>query len=163
MIIVSDSSPIMNLACIDRLYILPAIYKEIIIPKTVFKEIVELGEGKPGSESVKNANWIVVKNCSQFEMMHELEKELDSGEAEAISLAIELGAEVLLIDEYKGRNIARKNGVRVLGLLGVLIEAKKRLIIDSVKQEIDKLLVDANFWISNELYSEVLKSVNEIL
>ncbi|MBP9886281.1 MAG: DUF3368 domain-containing protein [Leptospiraceae bacterium] len=74
---------------------------------------------------------------------------------------MELGADILLIDEFKGRTIARQKRIPVLGLLGIFLEAKKRNLIENVKHEMDKLITEANFWISSELYQEILNSANE--
>lgn len=161
MIVVSDSSPIINLACINKLHLLPAIFNEVMIPRFVYQEIVEFGEGQPGADAIKTSNWIIIKDCTQIEQVNEFKKELDEGEAEALTLAIELDADILLIDEFKGRTIARQKRIPVLGLLGILLEAKKRNLIENVKHEMDKLITDANFWISSELYQEILNSANE--
>lgn len=161
MIIVSDSSPLINLACINKLHLLPELFNEVIIPHSVYQEIVEFGEGQPGSDAVKNSSWISVRNCNRLDQLNEFRKELDMGEAEALTLAIELNADILLIDEFKGRAIARKNKIHVLGLLGILLEAKKRNLINNIKLEMDRLIADANFWISSELYSEILIAADE--
>ncbi len=161
MIIVSDSSPLINLACINKLHLLPELFNEVIIPHSVYQEIVEFGEGQPGSDAVKNSSWISVRNCNQLDQLNEFRKELDIGEAEALTLAIELNADILLIDEFKGRAIARKNKIHVLGLLGILLEAKKRNLINNIKLEMDRLITDANFWISSELYSDILIVADE--
>lgn len=161
MIVISDSSPLINLACINRVELLPAIFEHIIIPQSVYEEIVILGRGQPGSEIIESANWISIKDCTLIEQVNQFRKELDQGEAEALALALELNADILLMDEFKGRSIARQKEIRVIGLLGILLEAKKKNLIENVKNEMDRLISEANFWISAELYSEVLKSASE--
>jgi len=162
MIVISDTSPLINLACINKIQLLPAIFDQIIIPRSVYEEIVILGKGQPGADIIELATWISVKDCISIEQVNEFRKELDQGEAEALTLAIELDADILLMDEFKGRSIARQKEIRVIGLLGILLEAKKKNLIQNVKIEMDKLISEANFWISQELYTEVLKSASEI-
>ena len=104
MIIVSDTSPIINLAQIDLLYLLPKLYGQIIIPYAVYDEIVIKGVNEPGSHEIKTADWVSVKNCKNIQLLNELRGELDGGEAEAIVLAIELNADKILMDEQIGRH-----------------------------------------------------------
>ncbi len=91
----------------------------------------------------------------------ELRKELDRGEAEAIALALELKAEMLIIDELKGRNRAELAGLKIIGLLGTLIEAKKRNLIEAVKPLMEDLVDKAGFKIHPILYQRVLKISGE--
>jgi predicted nucleic acid-binding protein len=86
---------------------------------------------------------------------------LDRGEAEAIALALELNADLLLIDERKGRVAASQLGIRVVGILGMLVEAKQRGFVSAIKPIVDDLIRQAGFWIRNDLYNRVLQSVNE--
>lgn len=94
-------------------------------------------------------------------MLQELLKELDQGEAEAITLAIEIKSDLLVIDEQKGRKVSRRYGLRIIGVFGILINAKKRGIISNVKPYMDDLREKAGFYISEKLYSEILKRVDE--
>ena len=90
-----------------------------------------------------------------------LSAELDEGEAEAIALAAELNAGLLLMDERKGRIVAARLGIRFIGLLGILIEAKQRDIIPLVKPCVDSLISQAGFWIGKDLYGQVLQAAGE--
>ena len=87
---------------------------------------------------------------------------LDKGEAEAISLAIENQADILIIDELAGRQVAKQHNLRIIGLLGILIDAKYSGLIKEVKPLLDQLISDHGFWIKPELYSNVLKTVAEL-
>ena len=91
-----------------------------------------------------------------------LQVELDDGEAEAIVLAIELKADFLLLDERKGRAIATRLGLRPIGLLGVLVEAKHKRLITDLRSVLDDLIRKAGFWISQELYEHALKIAGEL-
>ena len=92
--------------------------------------------------------------------MQELREDLDPGEAEAIVLAIERRAD-LLVDERRGRRTATAAGIMVTGLLGVVAEAKRAGRIDLVKPVLDELIQTARFWIGPDLYAEVLAELGE--
>jgi predicted nucleic acid-binding protein len=124
-------SPIINLAAIDRLTLLQQLYGHIIIPQAVYHEIAVTGAGEPGAQEVQRLSWIITHTVADQTLIHSLCVELDRGEAEAIACTSELNAELLLVDEERGRAIAQRLGLRVIGLLGVLIEAKHRGLIDA--------------------------------
>ena len=90
-----------------------------------------------------------------------LRLELDAGEAEAIALAVESNANLILLDERLGRRAAHRLGLTVVGTLGVLIAAKDRGLLAAVRPVLDALRADAGFWITDELYNAVLKAANE--
>lgn len=124
MIIVSDTSPITNLAAIGRLDLLQTLYERIIIPSEVYDEMVRIGKVVPGMHEVKTLPWIetqeVVDKDRICEIVNTREK-IDLGEAAAIALAIERKADVLLMNERRGRAVATEFGLKVVGLLGVLL------------------------------------------
>lgn len=93
--------------------------------------------------------------------VQELREDLDPGESEAIVLAMECHADLLLVDERRGRRIAVRLGLKVTGLLGVLAEAKKAGLIERVKPVLDELIQKARFWIASDLYEEFLKEIRE--
>ena len=161
MIVVSDASPIINLAQIDMLFLLPKLYGQIMIPPAVYEEIVIKGENEPGADEIKNAVWVFVKNCENIELLNELRAELDDGEAEAIVLSIELKADRILMDEQMGRHKALSLNLRPIGVLGILIKAKQERLIKNIKPYVDRLIQEAHFFIHPNLYSEVLKLANE--
>ncbi len=140
MIVVSNSSPLIALAKIGKLYILRELFKEIIIPKAVWNEVVVKGKGKPGAEEVEKAEWIKVKEVRDKLSVEVLKGEIEIGEAEAIILAKELNADLLIMDEKIPRIIAESIGLRVIGSLAILYIAKKRGLIKENFDEIVKEL-----------------------
>jgi predicted nucleic acid-binding protein len=94
--------------------------------------------------------------------MHVLQQELGAGEAEAIALATEIKADLLLMDERLGRETAHHLGLRCIGLIGILIEARRKGFITAVKPHLDALRNMAGFRIKPELYLRVLQDEGEV-
>ena len=90
-----------------------------------------------------------------------MRRDLDEGEAEAIALILEKRGDLLLIDERKGRRVAQREGVAVIGLLGVLLEAKRRGIIPSLRETVGRLQTTAGFRISDALRERLLSEAGE--
>ena len=87
---------------------------------------------------------------------------LDEGEAHAIALAIELKSDLLIIDEYEGRKMATQLKLQITGVGGILVRAKLRSFIPSVKLLLDLMRSNANFYLSEKVYSEILRQANEL-
>ena len=158
MIVVSDTSVISNLAQIDHLALLHDLYGQIIVP---IKVLDELKAHRSTMTKLTGKSWLTSQTITDSALYKELEESLDPGEAEAIVLAKELDAELLLIDERKGRQIAKEHGLQIVGLLGVLIDAKRMGRVTSLKPLMDRLINEASFWISPKLYQSVLAEVGE--
>ena len=168
MAVVSDTSPLTNLIAINRLDLLHQLYGRITIPEAVLHELTSSSKGdqEPGTamlaeDELQALSWIEIRAITDRPLVASLLLELDEGEAEAIALAVELKAELLLIDERRGRRTAARLGVRPTGLLGALIEAKHRGFIPEIKSLLDDLIVKAGFWISRELYTRALQEAGE--
>ncbi len=161
MIVVSDASPLAALSFIHQLDILRALYGMVLVPEAVWREVAVVGADRPGREAVRRAEWIVRRAVQNRELVLVLLQDLDAGEAEAIALALELGSDLLLMDERLGRQKARHLGVNVVGVIGVLTEAKHRGIITAIKPHMDQLRDVAGFRISDRLYRRVLTDQKE--
>ena len=158
MIVISDTSVVSNLVSIDRLDILPRLYGAVIIPTAVKKEL-QLYDAPINAAS--STGWLRTESIKAIDWYDELSARLDAGEAEAIVLAKELGADALLIDERKGRKIAVEQGLPVIGLLGVLIAAKNKGIVEGVKPLVDRMMNENGFRVSPNLYRHVLVVAGE--
>jgi predicted nucleic acid-binding protein len=161
MIVVSDTSPLSNLFIIQKLDILKQLYGKVVVPEAVMNELLELEKRGFDLSPVKNAEWINVVAVSHKQELSALLTQLDLGEAEAIVLATELNADWLLMDEAKGRNIAKLQGLHIVGLLGVLLLAKEKGLVAGIKSLMDDLIGKAKFRISDELYQKVISAAGE--
>ena len=161
MSVVSNASPLISLARIGKLDLLRQLYDELFIPEAVWHEVVIEGVGQPGADEVKAATWIKTQSVTNTPLVHALRQELDAGEAEAIALTLETQAELLLMDERVGREVARHLGLRYTGLIGVLVEAKHKGVLSAVKPQLDELRNIAGFRISDALYVRVLQDEGE--
>ena len=163
MIVVSDTSPITGLFIIGKLDLLQQIYGEIIIPRVVFDELLLLEKYGYKLEELKYLPWLKIKEPSDKELETRLNEDLHAGESAAITLAIELNADYLIIDEKKGRTVAEELGIEIIGLIGVFRIAKEMQLIDKVKPLLDALISEADFWISKKFYNYILKQLGKII
>lgn len=161
MLVVSDTSPIINLARIEHLHLLPELFTEIVIPTAVFDEIAGPGNNEPGSDEVKTASWVKILPAPIQPLLPQLLQDLDQGEAEAIVLALDMKADYVLMDETLGRKIALTYHLQPLGLLGILVLAKQKGLVDAVAPLMDRLQLEANFFIDQRLYQHIKALANE--
>ncbi len=162
MLAVSNTSPISNLAIIGRLDFLRRRYAVVRIPLAVKSELAALTHPF-GSKSIQAAIsecWLVVEPLGPS-ASQKLPFPLDRGETEAILLACQLKAEVLLMDEKRGREAARQCGLVVAGVLGELIHAKLAGWIPNIKDEIRRLRVEARFFVDATVEKFILSQVGE--
>lgn len=153
-IIVSDTSPLHYLALIDETHILPELFGRVIIPQQVFDELQQPNTPDAVKAFAKSLpTWLEVRSIQipiDSSLFH-----LDKGEQEAITLAIEIQADALLIDETKGRRAAKLHGLRVVGVLGVLLDASLAGICE-LETAFDKLR-QTNFRASESLYQQFIE------
>lgn len=161
MIVVSDASPIIGLAAVDLLDLLHDLYGEVLIPTEVYREISVAGSHAPGVREIERADWIRVQAVQDASLIQALALELDTGEAEAIALSVEVEADLVLIDERRARAVAARFGRPVIGVIGVLTEAKLRGLISAVRPVLDALDLRAGFRISAALRARVLEAADE--
>lgn len=162
-IVISNASPIINLAIIGRLGLLKKFWGRIFIPEAVWQEVVIDGKDKAEVDEIKKADWIIVEKVKDRNLTLLLMQNLDKGEAEAIALAIEKNADIILLDETDARESADIYRIEKTGVLGILLLAKLRNEIPDLKQEIEKLKRNANFWLKDSLIQGVLREAGEIL
>ncbi len=159
--VVSNTSAVLNLALIGELSLLRRLFDEIVVPDAVQSEL-EVRLLKAGTTAaLAIPSWIQSRPVANRPVVDSLSLELDAGEAEAIALAVEMQADLVLLDERLARRVAGRLGLRFIGVLGVLVEAKRRGVIPLVKPVLDALLAKAGFWVGKPLYTRVLSEVDE--
>jgi len=141
-IVVSNSSPLVALARIGRLDLLFSLYKRILIPVEVQHEVTVAGGGLPGAEEVRNAGWIEVVSQESLAdpALEQACQDLGAGERSAILLAQSLPADLILLDEWKARRVARDAGLAMAGCLGVLEAAARKGLVSDLRQAYIDLL-----------------------
>jgi uncharacterized protein len=153
MIVVSDTSVITSLIHISRLVLLRDLYGQVLIPQAVGDELARTHQALPP--------FLEVRPALNRHAVDELTVELDLGEAEAIVLAKEIHADLLLIDEKLGRRVAMRQGLAITGLVGILLEGKDRRLIGSVREVVSQLEERAGFFISEAVKREAFQLARE--
>jgi hypothetical protein len=161
MIVVSDTSPLTNLAAIGHFDLLRQLYHEVHIPEGVWAELTAQGKRWPGAVEVMQADWVQQHRPKNQPLVIALQRDLDQGEAEGIALALELEADFLLMDEQEGRRAAERFGLKTVGVVGILLEAKARGYLDTIRPSLDALRQTAGFYLGEALYQEVLELAGE--
>lgn len=163
MIVIRDTSAITNLVSIEHLMLLPQLYHQVLIPEAVYRELVEVDPPVPGTLEVPMEPWLELRQVANRSVVERIQQKgrLDLGESEAIALALEMNADLLLIDERRGRAEATRLGIKITGLLGILVEAKRKNLIVAVRPLMDTLISTSEFRISPTLYSQILDMVDE--
>ena len=157
MVIVSNAGPIIALARIGELDLLKQ-FKRIYISNEVYEQVVVKGEGKPGSTEVKGSDWFITKEVKNTLAVESLTIELEKGEAETIIMALELNADLVLIDESIARDIAKSRGLEVIGTVGILARAYEKGVIKDLKASLDDLR-SKKVWISEKVCNRVLNGI----
>lgn len=162
--IVSDTSPIFYLARIGRLSVLREPDGRVLVPDKVWSEALAAEAVFPrvgdALRESRGQGWINIRKVSASP--NPLLAALDLGEAEAILLACELGAGLLIIDEKLGREAAEQMGLDVCGTLGVLVAAKQQGLISKIAPELRRLRLETSFRFTPELEGFVLCEAGEL-
>jgi predicted nucleic acid-binding protein len=160
-IAVSNTSPLTNLAAIGQFQLLHDLYDSVCIPEAVWLELNANDRQWPGSAEVASASWVERHTVNNRQLVTALEMDLDHGEAEAIALAIQLGANVVLLDEHEGRRIAQRHQLPVVGVVGILLDAKQNGYIDKVMPYVEDLHQVAGFYLSSRIIDRVRRLAGE--
>ena len=125
MIVVSDTAPLISLLKIDRIDLLERLFGKVLIPKAVFDELTADERFKLEADQIRQRRFVIVKAVQNPESANILKRAtgLDQGESEAIILTDELHADLLLMDEAKGRAVSFQMGFKVMGTIGMLMAA----------------------------------------
>lgn len=149
--LVVNSGPLISLARIGQLELLPDLFAEIAVPRAVFEEVTQ-DKTQPGAEAVAGAEWLRVLEVRDIAAVERLSSSLGAGESEVLVLAQEVGA-TAAIDEQRGRKRAVALGVPQTGTVGILLLAKRRGLIAAVTPLLDQLIANG-VRLSGRLYDE---------
>jgi predicted nucleic acid-binding protein len=147
--IISDTSCFIILTNIGELELLHKVYGEII---TTIEIATEYGETLP--------DWVEIKKVTDTHKQQLLELQIDKGESSAIALALEMPESTVILDDYKARKIASRLGINYTGTIGIIIKAKLKGIIPSIKPILEKIK-HTDFRLSIEIELQALKEANE--
>jgi predicted nucleic acid-binding protein len=161
MIVVADTSVILNLCCIQHEQLLQQLFNRVLIPTQVADEFTRLTQTQKRFLNLILPDWIEILPAPQAFPAEVVQANLDIGESAAIALCLNRNADALLIDESLGRSVAKKLGIRTIGILRVLIQARNRELIPSVKILLDRLEREAGFWMAPDLRNQVLQLAGE--
>ncbi|WP_423224738.1 DUF3368 domain-containing protein [Candidatus Amarolinea aalborgensis] len=164
MLVVSNTSPVLNLAIIGRLDLLQQQFDKVWLPQAVTDEL-RIEEDLPGSVAVRaarQARWLLTERVRDQVRVAILRRDLDGGEAEAIALALQKHADWLLLDERDARRAAKSLGLKVTGVLGILLKARLDGRLPSLREAMDQLRDLADFRIGAALYTELLQAAKEV-
>ena len=159
-IVVSDTSPLRALAHLERLDLLSALFTELYIPPAIVKEL-ETPLSKLPPLLISSIPFLRIRSPANHAKVQHLRTLVDAGESEALALALELHADAVLIDEFVGRKVALELGLAPLGVLGVLLKAKRQKLVASVTELIDRLQSELDFFISPSLRQEIIRQAGE--
>ena len=155
-IVVSDTTAITYLSKIGAISLLQSLFI-----KFIYQELTRPGEANPGSHEVRTLNWIKVEKVANFDKIaSRFGRKLDPGESQAIGLALQKKADLLVIDARAGRAEAKNFGIHITGIIGILIKAKQKGVIVTIKPYLSKLRL-TNFKMAPVLYKRALELAEE--
>ena len=160
--VISNTSPLTNLAAIGQFHLLEALFGQLHIADAVWQELNAGGRRWPGRDEVQAATWISRHQANNQSLVTALCLDLDRGEAESIALALEQQADLILLDERDGRHRAQRLGLTVMGVVGVLLLAKQRGLLAAIKPSLDALREQAGFYLSVTVCDYALRQAGEV-
>lgn len=159
-LVVSDTSPVRALVHLGRMHLLAELFEEVLIPPAVLSELQHPTSRLPALPAEALA-LLQVREPTDRVRVAGFRERLDAGEAEALALALETRADALLIDEAAGRRAARELGLRTIGVLGLLVQAKEHGLVPLIAPLLDRLQRELGFFIGAELHERVLRAAGE--
>ena len=164
MLVVSNTSPLLNLALVGRLSLIREQFGNVVVPSVVREEL-QLESDLPGAYELRQAfsegTIVTDEHSGGSGVQRSLSLTLDLGEASAIALALDRHAEWILLDDLDARHTAAALGLRVTGVVGIVLRAKRDGSIDCVEAELHRLRDKAGFRLGSRLIAEALRAAGE--
>lgn len=164
MIVISDTTPILSLLKAGKLDLLKILYQRVVVPEAVYDELTANADYKDEKEKILNCSFLSVEKVSNVESVNILRNVtgLDAGESESLILYGEKKADLLLMDERKGRGVAKKMSVQYVGTMGVLMQAFDESIVTAEEiRKILEMLLASDIRLSRKLCNKVLDYVGQ--
>lgn len=158
--VVSDTSPLLNLALIERLDLVREQFSTVVVPEQVWDELMDGEDGVDRLRSVHDDGLFEIVTVEDTPLFAEFRRDLDIGEAAALAYAIDADADLVLMDEREARQTARRHELPITGVIGILLRGSKEGTV-SLRTELDRLR-DVGFWIADDLYEEVLEQEHDL-
>jgi uncharacterized protein len=157
MTVVCNTSPLLVLAKIQRLGLLTQLYARLVIPGAVVDEVGAKADDAAAQIQALVATPPVTVQRATPPTLAGLPVDLGPGEREAIALALEIAADLVVLDDQVGRRLARARGLQVTGTVGVLVEARSRGLLPALRPELDRLR-DAGLWLADAFYQRLCQT-----
>lgn len=161
MIVVADTSPITALLHLQNIHLLESLYGPVFIPVSVANELNSLIAYGFDISFLEDKEKYIIRQAADTSFIKMLSVHIDAGEAEAIALAKELNADLLLIDEKLGKQYAEVEHITCKGVVGILIAAKNQGLLPMVKPLLDDLIQNLKFRLSDKIYKLALQKAGE--
>lgn len=161
MIVVADTSVLLNLCCVDQADLLRQLFADVIIPEEVAAEFKRLALEDTRFVGLELPGWVQIRSTPLSHAVLLEVSDLDPGEIAAISLALHERATAILIDERRGHRVALQLGLTAIGVLGILLQARQRGFLPEIRPVLARLEKDAGFWVSEKLAALILKTAGE--
>lgn len=158
--VISNSTPLIALKKIEKLELLYKIYGEIIIPYGVYEEFILESSVKEPHDFIKESGFIKIMKIRNEEAKRLFSTSLHKGEVEIMILAVEVKANLCIIDDLLARRYAKYNNLNITGTIGVLLKAKELCIITKIRPIMDEL-IDSGVYIDSKLYNKVVEISGE--
>lgn len=163
MIVVSDATPVISLLKINQLNLLHGLFQEVLIPQAVYDELTLNPAFEKEAIQIKECTFITKVEVGQESSVNLFQRVtgLDRGESEAIIYTDNESADLILMDEIKGRKVAVQMGLNVMGTLGILLEAYEQGLLsrEEIFSGLD-ILKNSRRFISEALYKQLIEKIN---
>lgn len=157
----ADTSVILNLCCVGQADLLQGLFHQVWIPEEVKAEFERLSRHQPRFHGLRLPDWASIRRSVPVPANLAALHNLHTGETAALALALASHADAVLMDEAAGRRAAHQLGVPVIGVLGVLLQARKTGLLPAIKPVIERLEADAGFWLAPTLVAAALQKCGE--